>query len=503
MGQKQILLAKVREGGTMTQRERCSLVMWLSVPAILGQLSTIVMQYIDTMMVGQLGATATASIGLVSTTCWLFGGMGASIGAGFSVLVAQHIGAKEYDMARRVLAQALMVCLALGLTISLFCVGIHSWWPRALGGTPEVAALASKYFLVWSLTVPVMQLLFLSNGMLRSSGNMKTPMQLGVMMCALDVAFNLLLIPLWGVVGAALATTISAVITMACSFTYLVTCSPELRLLGKQCSNRTAEGLRLACPRMFNVLTGRPEGATFAVRECSIIKRSLKIGLPMALEHVVFCAAQIVSTIIVAPLGAVAIAANTIGIVVESLCYMPGYGIGDAATTLIGQSYGARRGDLIRGFSVLTVGMGMAVMTGLGVVMYAVAPELMSMMTPDVAVQAEGTIALRIEAFAEPMYAASIVAYGVFMGLGDTLVPCIMNLGSIWLVRIPLAALLARTMGLRGVWLAMCIELTVRGIIFLVRLWFKNIKMNKSTQDSRKTQSSLNSPNTPSTPKKE
>lgn len=223
----------------------------------------------------------------------------------------------------------------------------------------------------------------------------------------------------------------------------------------------------------------------------------------MALEHVVFCAAQIVSTIIVAPLGAVAIAANTIGIVVESLCYMPGYGIGDAATTLIGQSYGARRGDLIRGFSVLTVGMGMAVMTGLGVVMYAVAPELMSMMTPDVAVQAEGTIALRIEAFAEPMYAASIVAYGVFMGLGDTLVPCIMNLGSIWLVRIPLAALLARTMGLRGVWLAMCIELTVRGIIFLVRLWFKNIKMNKSTQDSRKTQSSLNSPNTPSTPKKE
>ena len=226
----------------------------------------------------------------------------------------------------------------------------------------------------------------------------------------------------------------------------------------------------------------------------------------MALEHVVFCAAQIVSTIIVAPLGAVAIAANTIGIVVESLCYMPGYGIGDAATTLIGQSYGARRGDLIRGFSVLTVGMGMAVMTGLGVVMYAAAPELMSMMTPDVAVQAEGTIALRIEAFAEPMYAASIVAYGVFMGLGDTLVPCIMNLGSIWLVRIPLAALLARTMGLRGVWLAMCIELTVRGIIFLVRLWCKNIKMNKSTQDSRKTQSSLNSlntPNTPSTPKKE
>ena len=197
----------------------------------------------------------------------------------------------------------------------------------------------------------------------------------------------------------------------------------------------------------------------------------------MAVEHVVFCGAQIVSTIIVAPLGPVAIAANTIGVVVESLCYMPGYGIGDAATTLIGQSYGARRGDLIRSFSILTVGLGMGVMGLLGILMYWAAPELMQMMTPDLAVQAEGTVALRIEAFAEPMYAASIVVYGVFMGLGDTLVPCILNLGSIWLVRIPLAAILARTMGLRGVWLAMCIELTVRGIIFLLRLKLKKIKI--------------------------
>lgn len=451
MSRKQILLQKLRDGGSMGRREKLSLVLTLSVPAILGQLSTIVMQYIDTMMVGQLGANATASIGLVSTTCWLFGGLTASIGAGFSVLVAHHIGAKEYEEARNVLRQALMVCMSLGVLISLFCVSIHSWWPRALGGSPEVAVLSSQYFLIWALTVPVNQLLFLSNGMLRSSGNMKTPMLLGIMMAALDVLFNFLLIPLWGVVGAALATTIASVITTGCSFGYLVTRSPELRLVGEQFS-------------FFNF-------------QFSIVRRSLKIGLPMAVEHVVFCGAMIVSTIIVAPLGAVAIAANTIGVVVESLCYMPGYGIGDAATTLIGQSYGAKRGDLIRAFSVLSVGLGVGVMTFLGVVMYLAAPQLMQMMTPDVAVQAAGTMALRIEAFAEPMYAASIVVYGVFMGLGDTLVPCIMNLGSIWLVRIPLAYVLAQTMGLKGIWLAMCIELTVRGIIFLLRLRLKKIRI--------------------------
>lgn len=451
MGRKQRLLQQLRDGHEMTRRDKLNLVLWLSMPAILGQLSTIVMQYIDTMMVGRLGATATASIGLVSTTCWLFGGLSASIGAGFGVLVAQHIGAKENDVARSVLRQALLVCLLMGVVISLFCVSIHTWWPLRLGGTPEVAALSSKYFLIWSLTVPVMQLLFLSNGMLRSSGNMKIPMLLGVLMCGLDVIFNFIFIPLWGVVGAALATSLAGIITTACSFSYLVTRSPELRLVGESLSRFTFQ--------------------------FPIIRRSLKIGLPMAVEHVVFCGAQIVSTIIVAPLGPVAIAANTIGVVVESLCYMPGYGIGDAATTLIGQSYGARRGDLIRSFSILTVGLGMGVMGLLGILMYWAAPELMQMMTPDLAVQAEGTVALRIEAFAEPMYAASIVVYGVFMGLGDTLVPCILNLGSIWLVRIPLAAILARTMGLRGVWLAMCIELTVRGIIFLLRLKLKKIKI--------------------------
>jgi len=103
----------------------------------------------------------------------------------------------------------------------------------------------------------------------------------------------------------------------------------------------------------------------------------------------------------------------------------------------------------------------------------------MTLMTPDLAVQQLTTQVLRIEAFAEPMFAASIVAYGVFVGAGDTMVPCAMNLGSIWAVRITLAILLASTMGLQGVWIAMAIELCFRGVIFLIRLrgdsWMKKI----------------------------
>ena len=191
----------------------------------------------------------------------------------------------------------------------------------------------------------------------------------------------------------------------------------------------------------------------------------------MALQHLLMGSAQIVSTIIVAPLGTVAIAANSLAITVESLCYMPGYGIAEAATTLVGQGIGAGQRLLTRSLAYMSVGLGVVVMTLMGVLMFVFAPELMMIMTPVDEIIRQGADALRIEAFAEPMFAASIVANGVFIGAGDTLVPAAMSLVSMWAVRLTMAASLAPRFGLRGVWIAMAVELTFRGIIFLVRLF--------------------------------
>ena len=175
-------------------------------------------------------------------------------------------------------------------------------------------------------------------------------------------------------------------------------------------------------------------------------------------------------TIIVAPLGAASIAANAFAVIAESICYMPGYGIGDATTTLVGQSIGGGRTRLTRQFAWTCSWLGIGVMTVLGGLMYGIAPFMMEIMTPDHEIISLGVTALRTEAWAEPMYAASIVAYGAFVGAGDTLIPSFMNLGSMWGVRVVLAALLAPVLGLHGVWIAMAIELTFRGAIFLVRL---------------------------------
>ena len=195
----------------------------------------------------------------------------------------------------------------------------------------------------------------------------------------------------------------------------------------------------------------------------------LRISLPMALEHAALCGAQIASTRIIAPLGTISIAANSFAVTAESLCYMPGYGISNAATTLVGQSVGARRKDLARSFANMSAALGIGVMSAMAIVMYMVCPLVFELLTPDLQVRALAAEVLRIELFAEPLYAASIVASGALRGARDTLIPSLLNLVSIWGVRIPLSLWLVGPMGLAGAWVAMAIELCVRGILLLIR----------------------------------
>lgn len=137
----------------------------------------------------------------------------------------------------------------------------------------------------------------------------------------------------------------------------------------------------------------------------------------------------------------------------------------------MGQAFGAGRRDLARRLANLCVALGMAIMACTGALMYALAPAVFALFTPDEGVRELGCAVLRIELFAEPLFAASIVAMGALRGAGDTLVPTLLNIGCMWCVRIVLALVLVPSMGLYGVWVAMLCDLCVRGVLFLVRLW--------------------------------
>ena len=440
------LLSYIREGRQMTQHEKLWLIVSLSIPSILAQISATVMFFIDASMVGHLGAKASASIGLVETTGWLMGGLAHAASLGFSVQVAHFIGANDFEAARRVLRQSLVCCFLWSLLLSTASLLVGPYLPYWLGGSAEIAADASLYFMIIGVCGIFFQMEGLAGSMLKCSGNMKIPSILNIGMCVMDVCFNYLFIYVldMGVKGAAMGTGLAELVT-AVLMLYFLICRSEML------------GLR-----------GRP--GSF-VPKSDTVQTAFKIGAPMGIQHLLMGGAQIVSTIIVAPLGTIAIAAHSLGITVESLCYMPGYGIAEAATTLVGQGIGAGQKQLTRSFARMSVGLGIAVMTVMGVLMWIFAPQLMALMSPVAEVIALGTEVLRIEAWAEPMFAAAIVVNGVFIGAGDTVIPAVMSLGSMWAVRLSLAAMLAPKYGLKGVWTAMAIELTFRGAIFLTRLF--------------------------------
>ena len=440
------LLGFIREGRPLTSREKLNLIVQLSIPSILAQITSVVMFFIDQAMVGHLGAKASAACGLVETSTWLLGSLTGAASMGFSVQVAHFIGANDFVKARQVFRHGLIVTSLLSLVLMVAAVLIAHPLPYWLGGGEDIARDASLYFLIFSLSGPFFQLNSLSSAMLKCSGNMRIPSLVSVVMCVLDVVFNYFLIfkANLGVMGAAIGTSLSIVICGSAQAYIAIFRNKMLSL------RRVGEPFFWVGDYLVN---------------------ALKIGMPMAVQSVLMTGAQIVGTMIVAPLGNIAIAANTLGITAESLCYMPGFGIGEAATTLVGQSVGAGRGDLCRSFSRMTLYSGMAVMAVMGVVMFVFAPEMMGLMTPVAEIEELGARCLRIEAFAEPMFAASIIAVSVCVGAGDTLRPAIISLGSMWFVRLTLAYMLSIHYGLVGVWIAMAVELTVRGIMLTWRLF--------------------------------
>lgn len=463
------ILAPVRNGESLTGRQELWLIARLSLPAILAQISSIMMQYIDASMVGRLGTNAAASIGLVSTSTWLIGGVGSALATGFTVQVAHAMGAKEEQKARNIVRYGLISAITISLLVMALCTVLGPLIPVWMGADPNIRKDASLYFMIFGFSFPFLAIDYAAGGMLQCSGNMRVPSILNISMCFLDVIFNYIFIfePSnlsifgfslkmpglgLGVLGAALGTACAEIFCALSMLFFLLAKSETLSLRREK----------------------------YLLPYIQVLKKALKISIPIAFESAIMGMAYVASTKIVTPIGVSSISAHSFSITVESLCYMPGYGISQAATTVVGQCVGANRKDLARRLGWMTVGLGVFCMAMTGLLMYIYAPYMIGFLTNDSEIRELGSTILRIEAFAEPMYAVSIVATGILRGYADTLIPSLMNLFSMWCVRIPLSAYLAASMGLKGVWIAMAGELIFRGLIYFVRLVRKDLEIKKS-----------------------
>lgn len=431
----------------------------LAWPAIVEQIMLTAVQYIDTAMVGRLGADATAAVGLTTAPTWMFMGIFAATAMGFSVQVAQHLGAERKEEAKRVVAQSLRVVAILGVCLGLLGVSISFSLPRWLGAEEEIVGPAGLYFRIMACGMPFTFGVQMISSMFRCSGDTKSPMILNTMINLINVVLNFLFIyptrPLslfgaeftmpglgLGVTGAALASVTSTV-TIFCVFLWM--------LFNREGPIKISRGVDSRLDR-----------------QC--LSAAFRLGLPVAMERLAMSGAQVMQTSIITEIGTVSLAAHHLAVTAESISYAPAFGVSQSATAMVGQAIGAGRKDLAMYFAKISIVMGMIIMTMGGAVLFIFAEPLIKIFSTDPAVIALGGQVLRIVAFAEPLFGASIVSSGTLRGAGDSKVPFLISMSTMWGVRITLSMFLAARMGLVGVWLAMAIELMTRGSIFLTRV---------------------------------
>ena len=407
-GQKDFLLSLVRDGREMTFGQQLKLSVLLAVPAILAQVSSVMMQYIDTAMVGRLGAGPSASIGLVTTGTWLFSGFTMAVATGFSVQVAYSVGAGDAPQVKKIIRQALLLALLIGLSVMTICLAISKQLPVWLGAAPEILADARSYIRIYMLAIPFNCINGTFSAILRCMGDTKTPMRLNTGSNLMNVVLNFLFIfptrqVKWlggitvpglglGVTGAAIASAISM----------------------------STVGIILLC-----IIFKRKSPYRISLKESyrpdkAVIGRAVKLGIPVLLERLLMSGGQVFMTKMVSGLGTVALAANHVAVTAEGISYMPAFGVSFAATTMVGQSLGAKDKDGAAYYGKLAGWVGFAMSTAMGIILFALSIPLSTIFSSDPAVISLAARMLRLVAFAEPMFGVSIVLSGALRGAGDT-----------------------------------------------------------------------------------
>lgn len=445
--------------------------MMLAWPSILEQLLLTLASYVDTAMVGSLGAGATAAVAINASSVWLITGLLSAIAVGYSVQVAHSIGAGEQEQAREIVRQAVMASAGAGIALMLLCVSLSPFIPLWLGADPAVLPDARRYLFFYTLGLPLQTALAVFSAIFRCMGDTRTPLLFNTGANLLNVLLNFLLIfdtravvvlgreiTIWGaglgVTGAAVATACSGGLAGL-----LLTSLAFLRHSPFQISLRDRY---------------RPNSL--------IIRQAVRLAVPVALERITISSGQLLITRMVAGLGTVSLAANHVAVTAEGISYLPAQGIGFAATTLVGQSVGARDLDKARQYGRLSGMIGFLFSAAGGLFIFLLAVPLARIFSSDPQVVELAAQMLRIVAIAEPMFGASIVLSGALRGAGDTTFPFLIVLAGMWAVRVVLVPILlfAFDMGLAAAWIAMAADLMVRGIFCMLR--FARINWEKQSR---------------------
>ncbi len=412
----------------------------LAWPTMMEELMQTAVQYIDTAMVGSLGTQATAAVGATTTVNWLIGSTISAVGVGFLSFISRACGAGDTRKASRAASQAVLAVLFCGVFFTALTLGLSPVVPAWMQVDPQIQELASRYFFILYTPMLARAAIIIFGALLRSVGDTKTPMRVGLIVNLTNVVLNFLLIyPTreiwgvtvwgagWGVIGAAAASAIGFAVGGVC-MTVALWRHPMLSPRGQSL---------------------RPDWA--------VLKPCLKVALPNGLQRFGTSLGYVAFAAMINSLGDVSTAAHTIANTVESAFYIPGYGMMSAAATLAGNALGAQDDKRIRNLARMMIFIEVMLMIVSGSLLFAFAPNMMQLFSKDENVIRLGTIVLRMVAVSEPFYGVSIIIEGMMQGMGNTVLPFIFSISGMWGIRIVGTFLCTQLlgMGLISAWACM------------------------------------------------
>ena len=473
-------MAKQKLDLTNENQSIFKVILWLAWPLFLEQVLSTLVSFVDTAMVGSLGAAATASVSISNSFVFLINGVVIALGVGITAYVARSVGARDYDAARAYIRHALLLLLLIGLPLALVPVVLHKQIPLWMGADAEYLTQAQEYLLITSAFRIFTMAIMVLGSVFRGRGDTKTPLRVNIVVNILNVAGNYLLIHdphtihlnLLGsqvnipMIGAGLGVQGAALST---GFSWLIGGMTLIILLFKK-----EDPTRISIRDSF-----KPDGA--------IIRRVIKLSIPAMLERLCMSGAGIVVTKSIATLGTVSVAANAVYSTAESLSYMPAFAFANACTTLVGQALGARKPDLAKRYAWNTVGVGLVIMFATGIGLFVFANPLVRIINQDADVVALAERCLKLVAFVQPMQVISWTLAGGLRGAGDTKWPFYSTAFCNWFIRALGSILCIRVfgMGLFEAVACMCIEQCCRALIMTLR--FRSGKWVHVIRDQKKT----------------
>jgi putative MATE family efflux protein len=423
----------------------------LAIPMMLEMAMEAIFAVVDIAFVSRLGTNAIAAVGLTEALITVLYALAIGLGMGVTAMISRRIGAKDPVAAAYVMGQAIWVGAALSIVIGILGVIFAADLLRMMGASTGVVDEGRGFTAVLLGGNASILFLFLLNAGFRGAGDAPVALRSLTLANGLNIVLDPCLIfglgpfPEMGVTGAAVATTIGRGVGVAYLFWYLFAGRGRLQF------------------RIGNLAIS-PE----------LIVRMIRISAGGIGQFLIATSSWIAVIRIVALYGSAPIAAYTIAIRLMEFIFLPAWGLGNAAATLVGQNLGAARADRAEK-SVWTAARFNAIfMASAGLVFVALAPQIVGLFSDQPDILEYGISCLQILGLGFPMYAVGMIVVQALNGAGDTRTPTILNFIVFWLTQIPLAYWLATSLGFgpNGVFLAIVMSestLTVLAVLVFRR----------------------------------